>query len=686
MADNDLNEVIEETVDESSVITVPIDTTLSNSGEAADAKAVGDALALKADASSVVAITVNGESPDNQGAIIIDGEDIKMSSSDNTTIKAKISAVDAKTGADIPVSSAAGASTIAQAISDAGGKTANDIPMSSAEGAASIGTKIAAMDVVANQNSTDISALKLKAGDTIKVSTDSDETIEEALEACVKTVNGNGPDETGNVEVVHALTADNLTSAQSQNSIGEFNRRTTGGSASVQDGSAWMSSIRGNRTHVGYVPEALNMTVNTAPREEGETPITATLDHDTFVAYVENTSGTYTMTYTTSWSTSPALYGVTVTGDPVSGDQISIVFTAEDRGTIIQSDPQSFISTGYNLYDHDVGYAIGLKYSSTYGFRIAGTYTAVKFSSTIDGAKTTLLPVDGAFDIPSNGYIWVEGGNSTDTEVYMTWADWQLGRTGSWAAYSESEIDLSDVMEEYFPNGLLRVGDIRDEIDFNTGMAISNVQRLAYSAENLATAEASGLTYECDTDYIYLERATAVTNDIELDGQYTVNDHGLEYFVGSDVAVYAIVIYGNNLKNKLERDVLTKSADVLSVFSTISTSDTDKALSAAAGKELSDQIAIVGGILKNTTSVTSLWALAQLVEIGNKRTYAISPTSITYTDWPTALSDYKFYAFVDIYMSNYCVIKITAIKSSNGKTKNITGYRAGTGWVWEDIT
>ena len=135
MADNDLNEVIEETVDESTVITVPIDTTLSNSGEAADAKAVGDALALKADASSVVAITVNGESPDNQGAIIIDGEDIKMSSTDNTTIKEKIVAVDAKTGADIPVSPAAGASTIAQAISDAGGKTANDIPMSSAEGA-----------------------------------------------------------------------------------------------------------------------------------------------------------------------------------------------------------------------------------------------------------------------------------------------------------------------------------------------------------------------------------------------------------------------------------------------------------------------------------------------------------------------------------------------------------------------
>ena len=68
-----LNEEFELVFDDADVITVPIDTTLSNPGEAADAKAVGDALALKADASSVVAITVNGEGPDLQGAILVDG-------------------------------------------------------------------------------------------------------------------------------------------------------------------------------------------------------------------------------------------------------------------------------------------------------------------------------------------------------------------------------------------------------------------------------------------------------------------------------------------------------------------------------------------------------------------------------------------------------------------------------------
>ena len=87
---DELNEVFEEELDEATVITVPIDDTLTVSGEAADAKAVGDALALKADLSAVVDLDVNGQSADNQGHIIIDGTDVKMSSTDTRTIKAAV--------------------------------------------------------------------------------------------------------------------------------------------------------------------------------------------------------------------------------------------------------------------------------------------------------------------------------------------------------------------------------------------------------------------------------------------------------------------------------------------------------------------------------------------------------------------------------------------------------------------
>ena len=584
MSEN-LNDVVEEVVSDAEVMTVPIDDTLSVSGEAADAKAVGDALALKADASSVVDITVNGQGADNQGHIIVDASQIEMSSSDSTKVKAKIEAIDAKNATQIPMSSTAGAQSVAAAIIEQSGKNATNIPMSSASGAQTIAQKISTMDSVSENMANSIIALQSKAGDTIKMESGGTETIKEAVEKRVLTVNGDGPDATGNVQVSHALTADNLTSAASQNTVGEWVRRTSGGDASIQDGSAWLSSVRGNRVHVGYVPEVLNMVVSAAPRETGE-PITATIDRDTFVAEVASSS-TINLYYTTAWSESPATYGVTVTGTPISGDQITITYVKEDRGTIIQSDPQSMVSTGYNLYNHEEGYAIGLKYSDTYGFYIGGTYTAVKYSSTKTGTKSTLTPADGYFSIPANGYIWVEGGNDTDTEVYMTWADWALGRTGDWEEYTEDVIDLSDIMEGYFPYGLLRTGDIRDEIDFNTGLAISRVQRLAYSAENLATAQASGRTYECDTNYIYLERASEVSTDIEIEGEYSVSDHGLEYFTDTDIAVYAINLYGNNLKNKLERDVVTKSQDVVNGFDSEAT---DKALSANAGRLLNSHI------------------------------------------------------------------------------------------------
>ena len=104
MSEINLNEAVEETVDDATVMTVPIDDTLSISGEAADAKAVGDALALKADASSIQNIKVNEEQADNQGQILLYGTDVPMSSTDTTTLKAAIEANAAKTGADINVS------------------------------------------------------------------------------------------------------------------------------------------------------------------------------------------------------------------------------------------------------------------------------------------------------------------------------------------------------------------------------------------------------------------------------------------------------------------------------------------------------------------------------------------------------------------------------------------------------
>lgn len=136
MAD-DLNEVVEEVVQDATVITVPIDDTLSVSGEAADAKAVGDALADKADRSELsTAVNVNGQSADAQGTILITGEDIPVSEDDATTLEAAVLAIQAWDAADINVDDTAVAPvTVQDAIVALQAQTAEDIYMDSTHSA-----------------------------------------------------------------------------------------------------------------------------------------------------------------------------------------------------------------------------------------------------------------------------------------------------------------------------------------------------------------------------------------------------------------------------------------------------------------------------------------------------------------------------------------------------------------------
>ena len=61
-------------------------------------------------------ITVNGQQADPQGAILIDGDEIPVSGSDATPMADKFAAIDALTGADIPIDAEEGADPIADVI------------------------------------------------------------------------------------------------------------------------------------------------------------------------------------------------------------------------------------------------------------------------------------------------------------------------------------------------------------------------------------------------------------------------------------------------------------------------------------------------------------------------------------------------------------------------------------------
>ena len=704
MSEN-LNEMVRAIVEDATVITVPIDDTLQNSGEAADAKAVGDALALKADKSELqTAITVNGQAADAQGKIIVTADDTKMSDSDNTTVKAAIEAVDGKTAEDIHVSSDPTSQTIAQALSTGATRTADQIAMSSSD-QTTVKAAIEATEGDINNLKDRATALEGKTGADIPYNTGSAETIKQHVDAMesgrVRTVNEIGPDENGNVDVERVPFADNLYTEDMTQVDDSFLIRTTAGSGSLSSGSAWAQKLLGNSQHDGYIPEALNMTVNAMPRtapaaitasidqatfltavdnevgtydfthdgtnwqldsenvtmgdygitisndpidgdeivvvvsESGGTysvsmtvnaatrtappAITATIDRDTWVGYV-SVSGTTTFTYSTTWKVGNdevdlANYGITVTNTPIGGDEIVVVYVKEVRGTITVAQPTRLVGTGWNLYDHSTGRAHVVKYSNVFGYAISGTYTALAFAATLDGEQETITPdEDGLFDVPSDGYLFVTGGNNTDTAIWTTWSDWDEGYDGPFETYKESAVSLSSIMTSYLPYGLCKIGSgssaVCDELDFVHKQVISRITRMAYSLENLATVVAAGRPYEYDENYIYQVRASEVTHAITVDEEYQVDEHGLEFFDGSAIEIYAEILYGANLKDKLKRDVLTMSEQTLTsgqktqvrqnlglgaastqgVANNVTTSTEGKVLDARQGKALQDQI------------------------------------------------------------------------------------------------
>ena len=377
----------------------------------------------------------------------------------------------------------------------------------------------------------------------------------------ILTVNGVSRDEYGNVQINRVNYAGDLESSFSQNSDETFLQRTSGGTASIVDGDAWLAAVMGNSVHTGFVEEVLEMEV----RETGDDGhISAEIDRATFFANENLPSSPILLAYSSSWSTDPSTYGITVTGTPVNGDQISITYVREEPGTITVASPSSFISTGWNLYQSANGYAKVVKYSDEYGYKISGDYTSLQFSTTVSGEKTALAVEDDLFNVEQDGYVWVTGGNAANTAIWPTWSDWTDNYPGSFAAFSSTEIDLSDVMTTYFPNGLCRVGNVYDEINISLGVAIVRIERMQNNATNMATAISSGRLFDYDESYIYIVMASATTHSIDVSGAYTANQHGIEYFAGSSIAAEAQTIYGMNLKNKLERDTLTISQQTLS--------------------------------------------------------------------------------------------------------------------------
>lgn len=340
---------------------------------------------------------------------------------------------------------------------------------------------------------------------------------------------------------------------------------TTGTTTFIYDGNNWSNNLNTYGITATGIP--LKNDSITITWQKTIPSFIININEDTFINTISNTTGTTTFIYTSNgWNYNINTYGITINGTVIEQDSIIVSWQKENRGIITQSNPRKFISTGWNLYDNNKGYARVIKYHPEYGFGIGGTYTSLQFST--DAAKTqnvqTITPVEGHFSIPSDGYIHVTGGNATDTYIWMTWSDWtDQANGGVFQPYAEYIIDFSSIMTSNFPYGLCEVENYKDEINFEFGTWTRKIGRVTYDSTNLATIKSYETPYEYDVDYIYYVLPTPVTGTIVVEGNYTAYDHGLELFTNTEEKVLANSIYGNNLKNKLERDVLTISQQTL---------------------------------------------------------------------------------------------------------------------------
>lgn len=340
---------------------------------------------------------------------------------------------------------------------------------------------------------------------------------------------------------------------------------TTGTTTFIYNGNNWSNNLNTyGITTVGVPLENDSITITW---QKSIPSLVININEDTFINAISASTGTTTFVYNSNgWNYDLTTYGITTSGATLEQDSITVSWQKENRGIITQSNPRKFISTGWNLYDNSKGYARVIKYHPEYGFGIGGTYTSLQFST--DAAKTqnvqTITPVEGHFSIPSDGYIHVTGGNATDTYIWMTWSDWtDQANGGVFQPYVEYSIDFSSIMTTNFPYGLCEVENYKDEINFEFGTFTRRIDRIAYNTTNLATVKSYGTPYEYDINYIYYVLSNSINGSIEMEGNYTAYDHGLEMFTNTEEKVLANSIYGNNLKNKLERDVLTISQQTL---------------------------------------------------------------------------------------------------------------------------
>lgn len=311
----------------------------------------------------------------------------------------------------------------------------------------------------------------------------------------------------------------------------------------------------------------------------------------------------------------------------------TINYTAPFVDNLYLSKPSKLISTGLNVYNKNTslltGYyinssgnvvsgTISTGSESSYGvgwFKCLGgnTYTiysnthhaipsTVYYNSTIPTTSTVgMTSISGTTTASSGQLVTAETDKKYFTPTYdgyicftiygnvdglcchLTWSGY---KDLEYEDYWQEEVEFND---EYtwqsgiFENGLARIGEYYDEIDYFHNTLTKRIKWVNYSDAQLATIKSNSWPYKygyldgnVNKKYIYYYDGNTSNYSINRNIEYIASDFGMEYFTGTNVQVGTVIEYPNNLKDKLRNDVEVKN-NKLSSFS-LTSSETNNTI------------------------------------------------------------------------------------------------------------
>ena len=160
----------------------------------------------------------------------------------------------------------------------------------------------------------------------------SSKALSDAQKVNVRSVNGELPDNNGNVLITNVETANNLQSVDNINDAAYFVFRTAGGTKSISNGTATLLDLQGNIINPRRSLNDIDTTQSEAQR------VYVSIDATVFGTAVSNVSGDYTFTFDgTDWSYNSNTvnledYGITLGATALNGDSFVVNYVYDNTG------------------------------------------------------------------------------------------------------------------------------------------------------------------------------------------------------------------------------------------------------------------------------------------------------------------------------------------------------------------